>query len=540
MMDDFPLTVQMVFRHGCRIHASSCVTTWTGEQSRKVTFAEAAERAERLASALAGLGVEAGDRVGTFMWNNQEHLEAYFAVPCMGAVLHTLNIRLFPEQLSYVINHAEDRVILVDGSLAPLLATVADKLDCVEHFVVVGSGNGEALGVAGAAVHRYDELVSSAPMGFAWPELAERAAAAVCYTTGTTGEPKGVAYSHRSIVLHMLGCACAAAVPLTPSDRALVIVPQFHAMAWGLPYGCWNAGADIIMPDRFLQAEPLAAIIEQEKPTFAAAIPTIWNELHRYAEARNTDLSSLHSVACGGAAVPRALIDRFTDSHDVPIVQGWGMTETSPAAAISRPPRGVGSDAANAWYAKTGRVLAGVELRIVGEDGAELPWDGRSIGEIEVRGPWVTARYIKDDAPDKFHDGWLKTGDVASVDALGFIQITDRAKDIIKSGGEWISSVELENALMGHPDVLEAAVVAVPDARWDERPLACVVRAPGSAAGPGELCEFLKGKVAKWWLPERWCFIDAIPKTSVGKFDKKSLRASYGDGAFDVIILGGS
>lgn len=536
MMDDFPLTLQMPLRHGRKIHGTSNVITWIGHGSTRVSFAETADRAERLAAALARLGIEPGDRVGTVMWNNQEHVEAYLAVPCMGAVLHTLNLRLFPDQLTYVINHAEDRVILVEDSLVPLLAAVAAELRTVEHYIVAGSGPAAGVDVAGAAVHRYDELVGAERSGFAWPELAERAAAAICYTTGTTGDPKGVAYSHRSIMLHMLASASPAVTPLTSNDRALVIVPQFHAMAWGLPYGCWTSGTDLIMPGKFLQAEPLAQMIEAEKPTFAAAIPTIWNDLLRYTEEHPTDLSSLRFVTCGGAAVPRALIDRFAAKHGVPIIQGWGMTETSPAAAIAWPPRGVGAAEANAWHAKTGRVIPGIELRIVGEDGSELPWDGQAVGEIEVRGPWVAARYVNDDAPEKFHDGWLKTGDVATVEPLGYVRITDRAKDIIKSGGEWISSVELENALMGHPEVVEAAVVGVPDERWDERPLACVVLRPGSSVGPDELCDFLHDKVVKWWLPERWCFIDGIPKTSVGKFDKKALRLSYGNERLDVIV----
>lgn len=537
MMDDFQLSLQMLFRHGRKIHAASNVITWTGEQPRKVSFEATAERAGRLASALAALGTEARDCVGTFMWNNQEHMEAYFAVPCMGAVLHTLNIRLFPDQLVYVVNHAGDRIVIVDDTLAPLLAGVADQLPTVEHYIVTGSGTAEGLDVAGAAVHGYDDLIDAADPDFRWPAPSERAAAAICYTTGTTGHPKGVAYSHRSTVLHALGFAANAVMPLTDNDRALVIVPQFHAMAWGLPYCCWMRGADLLMPAQHLKAEPLARMIESEEPTFAAAVPAIWNDLLHYADAHPTDLSSLRHVTCGGAAVPRVLIDRFEQEHGVPIVQGWGMTETSPAAAISWPPRGVAGDEARAWRAKTGRVLVGVELRIGGEDGAELPWDGEAIGEIEVRGPWITARYLGDDAPEKFHDGWLKTGDVGVVEPLGYVRITDRAKDVIKSGGEWISSVELENELMAHADVLEAAVIGIPDERWDERPLACVVRRENASVDAESLQEFLSGKVARWWLPERWCFVDEIPKTSVGKFDKKVLRARYNDAELDVVTL---
>ena len=537
MMDDFPLTLPLFLRHGRRVHAGSEVITWTGAKPRRFSFEETAARAGRLATALAGLGVAPGDRVGTFLWNNQEHMEAYFGVPCMGAVLHTLNIRLFPEQLVYVVNHAADRVVIVDASLVPLVARVADQLTSVEHYVVTGDGAGDGLDVAGASIHSYDELLDASRTELEWPEVPERAAAALCYTTGTTGHPKGVAYSHRSTVLHALGSAANAVEPLTDHDRALVIVPQFHAMAWGLPYWCWIRGTDLLMPGPFLKAEPLAQMIESERPTFAAAVPTIWNELLRHTESQPTDLSSLRFVTCGGAAVPRSLIDRFHAEHGVQISQGWGMTETSPAAAIAWPPRGSAPEESNAWRARTGRVLAGIELRIVDEAGAELPWDGEAVGEIEVRGPWVTATYFGDDAPDRFHDGWLRTGDVGVVDARGFVRITDRAKDIIKSGGEWISSVELENALMAHPDVVEAAVVGVPDERWDERPLACVVAARQPPVEPAELSEFLGDKVARWWLPERWCFVDEIPKTSVGKFDKKALRARYGEAALDVVTL---
>jgi fatty-acyl-CoA synthase len=313
-----------------------------------------------------------------------------------------------------------------------------------------------------------------------------------------------------------------------------MIVPQFHAMAWGLPYACWAAGAHLLMPERFLQPEPLAKMIGAERPTYAAAVPTIWNGLLQYAEQNPTDLSSLRFVTCGGAAVPRALIDRFKDKHGLPIVQGWGMTETSPVAAIAWPPRGASAAEAPEWYARTGRLIFGVECRVVDEAGRELPWDGRSIGEFEVRGPWITGSYFRERTPEKFHDGWLRTGDVGTIDALGFLQITDRSKDIIKSGGEWISSVDLENTLMGHPDVVEAAVIGVPDPRWDERPLACVVLKPNAAADPANIREFLSDKVAKWWLPERFAFIDEVPKTSVGKFDKKVLRARYAKGELPV------
>ena len=522
-MQDWPLTIPGILRHGAKVHADSKIVTWLGTEAQRATFATVAARAERLAAALRRLGIRENDRVGTFCWNTREHIEAYLAVPAMGAVLHTLNIRLFPEQLAYIIGHAEDRIIIVDDSLVPLLARVAGDLNNVEHFIIVGDGDvGGAL--PGKNVLRYEEIIGAEEPGYVWPEIDERAAAAMCYTSGTTGNPKGVVYSHRSSFLHTLGICTAGTFGFTEHDRILAIVPMFHANAWGIPYAAWLSGADFLLPGKFLQAEPLAGYINSEHPTVAAAVPTIWNEMLRYAETNEVDFSTLRLVICGGASVPPALIERFQERHNVRIVQAWGMTETSPMGAIAHPPKGASPEEDLQWRTKTGRVVAGVELRIV-EGETELPWDGEAVGEIEVRGPWITGSYHGEDAPEKFHDGWLRTGDVGTVDRRGYIQITDRSKDVIKSGGEWISSVELENALMAHGDVIEAAVISVPDERWDERPLACVVLREGAATTPEELRTFLAERVAKWWVPERWALVKEIPKTSVGKFDKKVLRA---------------
>ncbi len=530
-MQDHPLTITDILRHGSTVYADSLVHTLEGTRVRRATFATVGERVGRLAAALRRLGIRAGDRVATFCWNTQEHMEAYLAIPSMGAVLHTLNVRLFPEQLVYVANHAEDRVVLVDHSLVPALAKVAGQLATVKHFVVIGDGDASGL----PSALRYETLLAAEQPLEDWPAIDERAAAAMCYTSGTTGNPKGVVYSHRSTYLHSMAACSGAAWGISEHDALLLIVPMFHANAWGLPYAGFLTGADLVMPNRFLQAEPLCRLIAETRPTMSGAVPTIWNDILRHAETNPVDLSSLRIVACGGSAVPRVLMERFDERHQVRIIQAWGMTETSPIAAIAHPPRGVEATDEMDWRAKTGRVSAGVQLRIVDDTGAVLPWDGKSAGEIEVRGPWITGSYYRDDADDKFHDGWLRTGDVGTVDAKGFVQITDRAKDVIKSGGEWISSVELENALMAHPAVLEAAVVAVPDPRWEERPLACVVlRTPG-AATVSELRTFLETRVPKWWVPERWTLIDEVPKTSVGKFDKKVLRARFAAGELRLV-----
>jgi fatty-acyl-CoA synthase len=530
MQDTYPLTVRHLFEHGANLYGDSEVVTFDGVQTRKATFAQVADRARQLANALLRLGVKAGDRVGTFCWNCQEHLEAYFAVPCIGAVLHTLNLRLYPEQIAYIVNHAEDSVIIVDETLIPLLAPILPQLTTVRHFIVIGDlSNFPAKSVS------YEGSLAAEKPDIAFPETDERAAAAMCYTSGTTGNPKGVVYGHRSIYLHSICVASASAFALTQRDRALVLPSMFHANAWGIPHAGWWVGADLIFPGRFVQSEPLSRLIALEKPTFAGGVPTIWNDLVRFAETKPVDWSSFRMIISGGSAVPRALLEKLQDRHNVRLTQIWGLTETGPLAAMSFPPKSAAPDDLD-WRTKTGRVLHGIELRIV-ENGVVLPADGESIGEIEVRGPWVTASYYKDSAPEKFHDGWLRTGDVGSVDQFGYIQITDRAKDVIKSGGEWVSSVELENKLMAHPDVIEAAVIAVPDDRWDERPLACVVLKQGSTATLQDLRAFLSDRVVRWWLPERWAIIEEVPKTSVGKFDKKVLRQRFAEGGLSVQVV---
>jgi acyl-CoA synthetase (AMP-forming)/AMP-acid ligase II len=534
-MQDAPLLISGILRHGQSVYGDSRVVTIVGPagESVEATFGEVAARAEQLAKALARLGIGDGDRVGTFLWNNQTHLEAYLGVPGIGAVLHTLNLRLFPEQLSFVINHAEDQVIIVDATLVPLLARVRDQLTTVKHIVVAGQGDTGALG----ETIPYDDWLAAEEPGYEWPTFDERQAAAMCYTSGTTGNPKGVVYSHRSTYLHTMAITSGSSLGINERDRVLSIVPMFHANAWGTPYGGFLTGADLIMPQQFLQAEPLVATIERHRPTLSAGVPTIWSDVLRYAQTHEVDLSSLRMITAGGAAVPRQLIERFQSDLGIEMIQGWGMTETSPLCALALPPRGTPPEEEMTWRAKTGRVVPGVEVRVVGEDGSTLPNDGESVGEFEVRGPWITGSYYEDPSPERFHDGWLRTGDIGSLDGRGYMQISDRTKDVIKSGGEWISSVELENEVMAHPGVVEAAVIAVPDDRWSERPLVAVVLESDDSASAAELLEFLSGRVSRWWLPERWVFIEEVPKTSVGKFDKKALRARYAEGVLEVVEL---
>ncbi len=534
-----PLSIARLVRHGTTVHGAAECATWTGDGFRRASFAQLGRRAAQLAHGLRGLGVHGDDRVATFMWNDQEHLEAYFAVPSMGAVLHTLNLRLFPEQIVYIANHAEDSVILCDGSVVELLAGVLDQLETVEHVVVCGDGTDLGpLEGKGAQLHRYDELLDGRPESFDWVEGDEDAAAAMCYTSGTTGDPKGVVYSHRSIVLHSMAACMGDAMGLSPRDKALIIVPQFHAMAWGMPYAALMVGCSLVMPERFLQPEPLLAMIEQERPTFAGAVPTIWQGVLTELDAGRGDVSSLREVVVGGSACPPSLMRAFEERHDVRILHAWGMTETSPLGSVARPPAAAEGEEAWRYRATQGRPMSAVECRLVAEDGSVVPWDDEAVGELECRGPWVTAAYHREDDPEKFHDGWLRTGDVGRFTPDGFLTLTDRAKDVIKSGGEWISSVSLENAIMGHPAVAEAAVVGIPDEKWGERPLASVVVREGEDVGPDDLRGYLEDKVARWQLPQLWAFIDEVPKTSVGKFDKKVLRQRFADEELEVRSAG--
>jgi fatty-acyl-CoA synthase len=543
-MQDFQLTIGGILRHVVEVHGDGQVITATDGGTRTESYADVGRRAARLANALRALGVSGDQRVGTFAWNNAEHLEAYLAVPSMGAVLHTLNIRLFPEQLTYIANHAEDQVVIVDGSLVDLLARQLPTFESVEHVLVSGpdakAADLDALRASGKQVHLYDDLLEAAEERFDWPDIDERDGAAMCYTSGTTGNPKGVVYSHRTAYLHSMAVGLGIVGGLTWTDRVLPIVPMFHANAWGLAYAAVMTGASLVLPDRWLQAEPLCRFMREARPTVSGAVPTVWNDVLSHLD-RHPDVelaSHLRLVLCGGSAVPVSLQKALGERHGITMVQAWGMTETSPVASVARPPLGVEGEDVWRYRGGQGRMLPGIEGRIVGEAGDEMPRDGEAVGELEVRGAWVTGAYYKDDDPQKFRDGWLRTGDVGNLDELGYIRLTDRSKDVIKSGGEWISSVDLENALMAHPDVLEAAVVGIPDEKWQERPLASVVLREGASVKLAELRDFLAQTVASWQLPDAWTFIEAVPRTSVGKFDKKVIRKWYADGELDVSDAG--
>jgi fatty-acyl-CoA synthase len=538
-MQNSPLTVAEILRYAVSVHGDRTVTTATGEGFRHASYREVGQQAARLANALRRIGIDGDQRVATFMWNNQEHLVAYVAIPSMGAVLHTLNIRLFPEQIEFVAYEAEDRVVIVDVSLIPILAPVLPKMETVHTVIAVGDGDLSALEASGKTVLRYDEVTAAESDQFDWPVVDENSAAAMCYTSGTTGHPKGVVYAHRSSYLHSMAVCSGNGMAMSFADKALAIVPMFHANAWGIPYAALMAGADLVLPDRFMDATSMVNLIETQRPTVAGAVPTIWNDVMNYLNREpGHDISSLRLVACGGSAVPVSLMQTFEATYGVQIRQLWGMTETSPMATLAWPAPGTPEDKHWEIRATQGRPMCGVEARIVDDAGAPLPNDNVAVGELEVRGPWITGSYYRDTDPSKFESGWLRTGDVGRIDAQGYITLTDRAKDVIKSGGEWISSVDLENTLIAHPQVREAAVVGVPDERWQERPLAAVVLQEDADVTPAELREFLADKVVRWWLPERWTFIDEIPRTSVGKYDKKTIRARYAEGVYDVVTLG--
>lgn len=531
LMMDYPLTLQHFFNRAVRLFARKEVVTLTEQGKHRYTYAEWGKRVQQLANALHQAGVQQGERIATFGWNTYRHLELYFALPCMGAVLHTLNIRLFAEQLVYIVNDAQDKIIFVDGDLVPQLEGLVEQMPSVKLYVIMGDAP-NATGKLQPSID-YETFIGGQPTHYTWPELDENAPAAMCYTSGTTGNPKGVVYSHRSTFLHSMGVGMADGLGLSENDTVLPIVPMFHANAWGLAHAGMMMGANIVFPGRFMDAMSIARMMDEEHVTLAGGVPTIWIGLLNLLDKHTFDLSALRMIICGGSAIPQALIEGLARKN-IQIVQAWGMTETSPLASLAklRSHQKTWTDEEQFRIrARQGTVLPGVEFRVVNiESGEEVPWDNTTFGELQVRGPWIARAYYNDsESSAKFMDGWLRTGDVAVVDEDGCLQLVDRTKDLVKSGGEWISSVELESLIMGHPKVLEACVVAIPHPKWSERPLACVVAKPDyiGQVTKEEIIEYLRPRVAKWWLPDDVVFIDTVPKTSVGKFDKKVLRKQY-------------
>lgn len=531
LMMGYPLTLPHFFNRAVRLFRRKEIVTLTAQGKHRYTYADWGKRVLQLANALHAAGVQQGDRVATFGWNTYRHLELYFAIPCLGAVLHTLNIRLFAEQLTYIVNDAEDKIIFVDGDLVPLLEGLVDQFPTVKLYVIMGEAP-NATGKLQPSVD-YETFIGGQPEQYTWPELDENAPAAMCYTSGTTGNPKGVVYSHRSSFLHSMAVGMTDGIGLSEQDTVLPVVPMFHANAWGLAHASVMMGAKQVFPGRFMDPMSIARLMSEERVSVAGGVPTIWIGLLGLLEKEAFDFSALRIIICGGSAVPQSLIENLA-RRNMTLIQAWGMTETSPLASVSRL-RGYQlewpSDEQFRVRARQGTVIPGVEFRVVNmENGQEVPWDNQTFGELQVRGPWVARAYYNDsESSAKFAEGWLRTGDVAVVDEDGNLQLVDRTKDLVKSGGEWISSVELEGLIMGHPKVLEACVVGVPHPRWSERPLACVVAKPDYAGkvSKDEIIEYLRPLVAKWWLPDDVVFIDAVPKTSVGKFDKKVLRRQY-------------
>ncbi len=530
-MQDVPLVVPHIFERAEKYFGHKHIVTATGTGPERTNYAEWATRTRRLGGVLDQLGISPDGRVATFGWNTARHLELYFAAPCSGRVLHTLNIRLFPEQLTYIVNHADDEVIFVDRSLLALLAPLLATFERVKHLVLMDDGKGDIPSdLAGHELLDYEELLAAAePVEFDVAD--EYRAASMCYTSGTTGHPKGVVYSHRSTFLHTMGALSVDSLGARESDVILPVVPMFHANAWGLAHAAVASGATLVLPGPDLSGASIANLIVDEKVTVAAGVPTIWMAV--LPELKGRDTSSLRAIPCGGSAVPRSLSEAYREQVGLPIVQAWGMTETSPIASVCHldaDQQLLALDEQADLRTQVGRVVFGAECRVVEPDTTnEVSWNGETSGELQCRGNWIASGYYDDErSGDSFtDDGWLRTGDVATIDPRGRIRLVDRTKDLIKSGGEWISSVELENELMAHPKIAEAAVIGVPHEKWGEAPLACVVKAPGEELTEDEVLAFLDGKIAKWQMPKGVVWIDEVPKTSVGKFSKKTLRDEF-------------
>ena len=535
LMMDTPLLISSIAQHAERFHGDREIVSVTADDPRhRYTFREAIGRARRLANALERLGVKQGDRVASLAWNDYRHLEIYYGVSGSGYVCHTINPRLFPEQIVFIINHAEDRFVCVDAMFVPLLEAVADKIPNVEGFIVM-TDEAHMPDTSLPNVMCYETLLASESPDFEWPELDERSASALCYTSGTTGNPKGVLYTHRATILHAYATLAVDVAGASSRDVVMPVVPFFHVNAWGIPYTALMAGAKLVLPGpKMGDGEALYELIDSEDVTKAFGVPTVWLALLQYTEKTGKRLEKLEQSLVGGAAVPRAMIETFRDKHGVELRQGWGMTETSPIGTVNTIKaglEGLPKDEQLDLATKAGRGIFGCELRIVDDEGNELPWDGDAFGALQVRGPWVCSDYFKLDGGGGAHtdDGWFDTGDVATIDAQGYLAITDRTKDVIKSGGEWISSIELENTAMDHPAVAEAAVIGVAHPKWTERPVLVVVKAAGEEISRDEMLAYFDGKVATWWVPNDVVFVDELPHTATGKISKIELRKQLAD-----------
>ena len=535
LMMNRPLLISSIAEHAVKFHGGREIVSVTADNPRhRYTYRECVGRAKQLANVLGELGLQPGDRVATLAWNDYRHLEAYYGMSGAGYVCHTINPRLFPEQLVYIINHAEDRWIFTDVMFVPLIEAIADKIEGVEGFVIM-TDEAHMPETSLPNVHCYETLIGAASSEFEWPDLDERTASALCYTSGTTGDPKGVLYDHRSTVLHAYAEVAPDTMCLSSFDSVLPVVPLFHVNAWGIPYSTFMVGAKLVLPGpKMGDGETLCELMDSEDVTLALGVPTVWLALLQYTQKAGRRLDKLQRTIVGGAAVPRAMIEAFRDQHGVQLRQGWGMTETSPLGVANSPKAGLPEmtpDEQLDLATKAGRGLFGCELRIVDDEGKELPWDGEAFGPLQVRGPWICSDYYKLDGESGAHtaDGWFDTGDVATIDPEGYLAITDRTKDVIKSGGEWISSIELENTIMGHPAVAEAAVIGVAHPKWTERPLLIVVKAAGQDVSEEELLAWYKGKVASWWIPSNVEFVDELPHTATGKIKKIELRRQFAD-----------
>jgi fatty-acyl-CoA synthase len=541
LMMDMPLLISDLMRHADRHHGAGEIVSKTVEEGalHRYSYRDAHRRARRLANALKALGVGMHDRVATLAWNGFRHFEIYYAVAGSGAVIHTINPRLFPDQIAYIANHAEDKVVLFDVTFAPLIEKLAPQLKSVKHFVAMT----DAAHMPKAGIRDlkcYEELVEKAPEEYEWPSFDERTAACLCYTSGTTGNPKGALYTHRSTILHAYAAALPDALNVSSRDVILPVVPMFHVNAWGMPYSCALTGAKLVFPGQHLDGKSLHQLFEAEEVTMSAGVPTVWLGLLNYMKEQKLRFSTLKRVVIGGSACPPAMIRAFQEDFGVDVLHAWGMTEMSPLGTVSTFKRKHLEQSKEQRYAvqnKQGRAIYGVDLRVVDENGADLPWDGAAIGDLQVRGPWVIKSYFKGEGGDPLvkdaHGaGWFPTGDVVNIDAEGFIQITDRSKDVIKSGGEWISSIDLENIAIAHPAIAEAAVIGVKHPKWDERPIVVAVKKPGQEVSKEELLKFYEGKIAKWWMPEDVVFVNELPHTATGKLSKLTLRQQLKDYRF--------